>query len=498
MSQRGSGILLHISSLPSPFGIGDLGPGAYRFADFLAQASQRYWEVLPLNPTLPISGHAPYSSVSAFAGNLLLISPELLRQEGLVEKADLQESMLPEGNVVDYGAAAIFKEKILRIACTKFRQSPQREGFAEFCRRERSWLDDYALFTSIRNRYRGKAWSAWPEALRDRQPEIIGESAKTLAAAIEREKFLQYLFFKQWCALKEYCRNLGVLIIGDMPIYINHDSADVWAHPDLFKLDEQKRPAFVAGVPPDFFSKTGQLWGNPVYDWDSLRRSGFKWLLDRFEHNFGLYDLLRVDHFRGYVGYWEIPAGEKTAVKGRWVEAPARELLEKLAKRRHGLPIIAEDLGMIDAKVREIMRDFHIPGMRPLLFAFGENMAHHSSIPHNVAQGNVIYTGTHDLNTARGWFETETTDGDRRRLSSYAGRKVTEKTVSWTLIRLAMASPADTAIIPMQDVLSLGAGARMNKPGTTKGNWQWRLGAKQLTTSLARRLYQLTALYGRD
>ena len=497
MKRRGSGILLHISSLPSPFGIGDLGPEAYRFIDFLADAKQSFCQLLPLNPTEPVYYNSPYHSTSAFAGNPLFISPSLLVKEGLLDKVDYEP--LPDFliNKVEYQNVVDFKNILFQKAYERFKTKPDEE-YERFCVQESPWLNDFALFVALHSRFEGRAWSEWPHDLRDRKLEALHSANQELFDMVNQQKFLQYIFFKQWRALKKYCCQKNIQVIGDIPIYVQHDSVDVWSHPEFFKLDENKRPAVVAGVPPDYFSKTGQRWGNPVYNWDVLRQKGYDWWITRIACNIKLFDFIRIDHFRGFKGYWEIPAEEKTAVNGRWVEAPAMDFFTQLAKKVAYLPIIAEDLGIITPDVSEVMNYFEFPGMKILLFAFGQDLPTHPYIPHNLPHNCVAYTGTHDNNTIRGWFNKEVTGEDKKRLFRYLGRDVTPDELNWEMIRLLMMSPANTIIIPAQDILGLGEEARMNKPATLTGNWEWRLLPDQLTPALAKRVRELTEIYGRS
>jgi 4-alpha-glucanotransferase len=497
MKGRGNGLLLHLTSLPSPFGIGDLGPWAYKFIDFLAEAKQSYWQILPLNPTDLGHGNSPYHSASAFAGNPLLISPELLFQDGLLNQEDLSGQGKFSEARVDYLEATSFKGRLFHRAFEHFKTSEENHDYEEFRAQNAHWLDDYALFMALKGHFRGEVWSEWPEALRERNPDDLESMGRALQDAIEKEAFLQYLFFKQWHMLKDYCNEKDVKIIGDMPIYMVHDSADLWVHPDLCKLDDKRRPLAVAGVPPDYFSETGQLWGNPVYRWDVLKERGYDWWIQRLEHGFTLFDFVRIDHFRGLVSYWEVEANEKNAINGKWVEAPAEDFFRVISDRFPEAPIIAEDLGLITPDVWEVMDHFGFPGMKVLLFAFGEDLPTNPYAPHNYIKNCVVYTGTHDNNTAKGWFEKEAKQEEKTRLAIYLGREIAAKEVHWELVRLAMMSVANTAIIPMQDILGLGEPARMNRPAKKDGNWRWRLLPDQLTPSLTRRLLEMTQIYGR-
>ncbi len=497
LEKRGSGILLHITSLPSTWGIGDMGPWAYRFADFLAESGQRLWQVLPLNPTHSANGNSPYDSVSAFGSNPLLISPDLLLEEGLLLPEDLEPVPdFPRGRV-QYDAAIAFKQKLFSLARGRFRQQGAREGYERFCSDNEDWLDDLALFVALKERFEGRPWQDWPPDLRDRDPESLGAARRDLADRIEGERILQYLFERQWVALKRALNERNVHIFGDLPIYVNLDGVDVWTHPELFKLDEARRPTAVAGVPPDYFSDTGQRWGNPVYRWDVLREKGYAWWIQRLERNLHLFDIVRIDHFRGFEAYWEIPAQEPTAVRGEWVKGPGDDFFQALVGHFHDLPIVAEDLGTITQEVRDLMDRFHLPGMKLLVFAFSDETATNPYVPHNHVKNCLIYTGTHDNNTVRGWFETELTKDDKARLARYLGREVDQERVHEEMVRLAMMSVANTAILPMQDLLGLGGEARMNRPARSDGNWQWQLVPEQLRPELGRELREMTETYGR-
>jgi 4-alpha-glucanotransferase len=497
MEKRGSGILLHISSLSSPYGIGDLGPQAFKFVDFLAETRQSYWQILPLNPTDPAYGSSPYHSISTFAHNPLFISPQALLEQGLLDKADLDCLPRYQEGKVDYQAVAADKKKLLFSAYQRFKKTKDDAGYKSFCSGNSSWLEDYALFTALKQHFSGQEWSCWPDDIRDRRPRALQSLRRKLNDRIEREKFIQYLFFRQWAALKRYANQKGIKIMGDLPIYVVYDSADVWSNPEIFKLDKQKRLYVVAGVPPDYFSKTGQLWGNPLYRWDVLKEMKYEWWVRRVEHSLKFADILRIDHFRGLVAYWEIPAAEKTAIRGKWVKAEAVDFLNTLTARFSPSFFLAEDLGIITDDVREVMQRFGFAGMKVLLFAFGEDNPKHPYLPHNYEKNCVVYTGTHDNNTCRGWFEKEAAAEEKKRLFAYLKREVNVDEISWELIRLTMNSVADTVIFPLQDVLGLGQEARMNIPGTSQGNWQWRLLSGQLTQNLAERLLEITKTHKR-
>lgn len=501
MLRRASGVLMHVTSLPSRFGIGDFGPGARRFARFLARGAQSYWQMLPLTPTSPFIGNSPYSSDSAFAVNPLLISPEAMVEDGWLEAADIGEAELP-GNpaTADFEGAAQYKERLLRQAFARGRDRLEKEaGFLDFCREEAPWLDDYALFRAIKHERGGAGWADWPAELRDREKRAVALVRDRQAGEIAFVRFVQYLAFSQWQALRRLLRGFDIQVIGDMPIYVTEDSADVWANPELFRLGPDRRPLFVAGVPPDYFSETGQRWGNPVFDWPAHERTGFSWWLRRMAHNLALSDIVRLDHFRGFEAYWEIAATERTAVRGRWVKAPGMELFKAMQRRFPALPLIAEDLGVITAEVRELMAAFGFPGMRVLQFAFGAGIAENRDAPHNYARNCVAYTGTHDNNTSLGWARAgEAGEEGRRALFAYLGREVAPEQTPWELLRLVMASTAATVIAPMQDLLCLGEGARMNMPSVARGNWSWRAVDDQLDSGLAERLRAMTELFGRN
>jgi len=498
LERRGSGILLHITSLPSPYGIGDFGPGAYRFADFLAETKQSFWQILPLNPTCTVYGNSPYSSFSAFAGNPLLISPELMVKDGFLSNSDIKAHPPFPKEKVNYRAVIKYKNKIFDIAYEKNKEKLSgNHEFERFCGENSLWLDDYTLFISLKRHFNEVDWGKWQEGLRDRKGNSIKEWGERLTGEITKEKFLQYIFFKQWHSLKNYCESKNIQIIGDMPIYVNYDSSDVWSNPEIFRLDKEKKPVYVAGVPPDYFSSTGQLWGHPVYSWDVLKETRYSWWIKRIEHHLKLFHMFRLDHFRGFVAYWEVSANEKTAINGKWVKAPGKDFFNMLFKYFAHLSLIAEDLGVITPDVREIINQFGFPGMKVLLFAFGNDLPTNPYAPHNHIKNCVVYTGTHDNNTIKEWYKKELNSKGKKRLSEYIGRKVSEKTVHLELIRLAMMSVANMVIIPMQDILGLGEKHRMNLPASSNGNWEWRLLPDQLSTALIKRLSGMTRIYGR-
>jgi 4-alpha-glucanotransferase len=490
---RYAGILLHPTSLPSLYGIGDLGSAAYAWIDTLVNARQTYWQILPLGPTA--YGDSPYQCFSAFAGNPYLVSPQLLVEEGLLDPRDFGPVVFPADHV-EFGPAITFKNHILNLAWEQFqkgRAASLRGDFERFIRDEAAWLDDYALFMALKDSYLGKSWQDWPEPAKMRRPEFMQKAKVELAKAIGLHQFRQFLFFRQWGRVKNYAIQRGIKIIGDIPIFVSGDSADVWSAPHFFALDAQRKPKFVAGVPPDYFSATGQLWGNPHYDWQAMEKSGFSWWIARLRSTFTMVDMVRLDHFRGFEAYWEVPAGSPTAIQGRWVKAPGEALLQKLHATFSGLPIIAEDLGVITPEVDAMRRQFDLPGMRILQFAFGDNWENRF-LPHNFDANTVVYTGTHDNDTTWGWYRTAP-EHERDHLRRYLAKDGGDAT--WDLIRLAWASVARYAIAPLQDVLNLGTEARMNFPGKPQGNWAWRFQQNQLNPSLLDRLAEMTQLYGR-
>lgn len=495
MIPRGSGILMHLTSLPSRFGIGDMGPWAYKFADFLVETRQSFWQILPLNVITP-DHYSPYTSPSAFACNTLLISPELLVKDGLLSELDLGSHEFPS-DFVDYRQVQSYKEELLRKAFSNFRTKPDCD-YERFLDENKSWLEDFALFRALKTRFDNRPWGDWPYEMRDRHPEALAFMAQELRDQTEYEKFGQFIFRKQWSTLRDYCRNKGIKILGDIPIYVDYDSADVWCFPQYFKLNENKKPYVVAGVPPDYFSETGQFWGVPIYRWDVLEQDGFSWWTQRLDHNLSLCDFLRIDHFRGFVGYWEIPAHEQTAINGRWIDGPSKRFFKAILKKFSCLPIVAEDLGIITPDVREVMRDFEIPGMKVLLFSFGDDQPTNPYTIHNLERNCVAYTGTHDTNTSRGWFELEASSDQKKRLWDYLGREVPAEELHWELVRLVMMSVANLVILPMQDLLGLGNESRMNYPSLSSGNWKWRLRSEQLDEQMQKRLAAMTALYGRS
>jgi 4-alpha-glucanotransferase len=496
MFARGSGILLHISSLPSKHGIGDLGPEAYRLADILQRGSQSYWQVLPLNPIHPHSYHSPYFSSSANAGNPLLISLEKLVAQDILKAHDIPEGHFQDCEV-DYHNVTDYKYPILEKASTNHMDNKRGDAFKNFCREQKFWLDDYAFFRAVNNKFNEQVWSNWPEEIKFRKPEVLEKIRHQCEIEIEREKWYQFIFFSQWKELKDYCNERGIRIIGDIPIYVSFESVDLWTHPDLFKLDNDFNPVAVSGVPPDYFSETGQLWNNPVYNWDTMKSEGFKWWVDRMRVMFDRFDIIRIDHFRGLVQYWEVPAGETTAVNGSWQPVPTYDLFDTLTEQIPGFPVIAEDLGIITDDVRDVMNHYHFPGMKVLLFAFGEDNPVHPYLPHMYMNNSFVYTGTHDNNTIRGWLEHEASEEDIRRVCAYIGVEKKTELIITAMIRLAQASVAKCAIIPLQDLLMLGADCRMNQPAVVEGNWKWRMTSSQMEQVPVQWLSEMAFCYGR-
>ncbi|MEA5593598.1 4-alpha-glucanotransferase [Rivularia sp. UHCC 0363] len=495
---RSSGILLHPTSFPSRFGIGDLGNEAYRFIDFLKDSSQHYWQILPLGPTG--FGNSPYMCYSALAGNPLLISPEKLRDRGLLSDDDFAN--LPEFPLdnVDYQQVESTKIPLLKKACSNFKANitqEQQQAFEEFSSSKAYWLDDYSLFMALKHSTNGASWNSWDEDIAKRKPEAIEKAKKELEDEVFYHKFLQFEFHNQWSDLRQYANECGVKIIGDIPIYVAHDSADVWGNPENFCLDKETgEAALMAGVPPDYFSATGQLWGNPVYDWKQLEKQNFKWWVKRFEAMLDYVDIIRIDHFRGFESFWAVPLGEETAENGEWIEAPGDKLFEAIKKQLGTLPVLAEDLGTITPEVEALRDKFEFPGMKVLLFAFGGD-ASNPYLPFNVQENNcVIYTGTHDNNTTVGWYESAT-DDEKRNLSFYLG-SISPDGVHWDMIRLAMASVANVAIFPLQDILGLGANARMNIPSKGEGNWEWRYRHEAMNSELSQRMKYFVEFFGRS
>jgi 4-alpha-glucanotransferase len=502
---RASGILLHPTSLSGDFGIGDLGGEAFSFVDFLARSGQTYWQILPLGPTG--YGDSPYQCFSAFAGNTLLISPEKLIEDELINAHDLANKPDFPVSKVDFFGVSDWKTQLLKKAYEGFLHSQSinlRGKYEAFCQENASWLDQYALYRSIKRAQGQKPWLAWPEPLKLREEVALRAASEELYKEIQAEKFYQFLFFRQWFALRDHAHKRGVRIIGDLPIFVALDSADVWCNRDKFKLEPDGSAKFMAGVPPDYFSKSGQLWGNPIYDWDAIRRDGFTWWIARMRSTLQMVDVVRVDHFRGFVASWEVPGQDKTAENGRWVDVPGRELFTAMHRSLGDLPVIAEDLGDITPDVEELRDSFGFPGMRILQFAFGGD-AKNLDLPHNYGRNCAAYTGSHDNDTTAGWFESHvgtTSTSDAKNISrerdyclKYLNSDGTE--IHWDFIRAVWASVADTAIAPFPDLLGLGTDGRMNLPGSTSGNWRWRMTKGTITEKITSRLRELTETYGR-
>jgi 4-alpha-glucanotransferase len=491
--ERAAGILLHPTSLPGKFGIGDLGPAAYKFVDQLAAAGQRYWQILPLGPTG--YGDSPYASLSAFAGNTLLISPEKLVGDGLAEKAAL-EGVVNSSERVDYGRVTEWKSEVLTNVYRKFAGTSDDDlarEFDIFCNEEKSWLDDYSLFRALRQTQNGQPWYEWPLKFKLRDERTIAIAREQLAALIQEQKFYQFLFFRQWQALKQYANDNGILIIGDIPIFVALDSADVWCRRDQFKLETDGSPKVVAGVPPDYFSKTGQLWGNPIYDWQAMQRDGFAWWAQRFRHALRLTDIVRVDHFRGFVAAWEVPGKDQTAENGQWVNVPGRELFSAVKRKLSELPVIAEDLGVMTSEVETLRDSNGFPGMRILQYAFSGD-AKNRDLPHNYIADTVAYTGTHDNDTTVGWWKSI---GEKERKYCLKYLDANEDEIEWKLIRLLYSTVANIVIVPMQDVLGLDSDSRINTPATSSRNWSWRMTEDAFSDAARNGLKDLAQIFGR-
>jgi 4-alpha-glucanotransferase len=498
---RAAGILLHPTSLPSRGGIGDLGPAAYSFVDSLASARQGLWQVLPLGPLG--YGNSPYSSISAFAANPLLISLERLADHGWIDRAKLSAFLSPsssgissDSGAVEYDHVFAAKMPLLFEAGRHFVATAAgnaRRRFESFCSENAWWLDDFVLFDALRAQQKLASWNEWPAGLAQREPAALEKARKELAADLKIRSALQFAFYEQWQALRRYCSERSIRIVGDVAIFVNYDSADVWTHRELFRLKENLEPEVVSGVPPDFFSKTGQRWGNPLYRWDVMKAEGYEWWVQRLRWATRTCDYIRLDHFRGYDQFWEIPAEDPTAINGRWVDGPRDDLFNRLREALGGLPFFAEDLGYITPEVNALRERLQIPGIAVLQFGFGDEGAH-MYLPHRAA-GKVIYTGTHDNDTTVGWFRAGATDHERRDAEAYLGR--CDDGIHWAFIRGAQTSPAEFALIPLQDVLGLGSEARMNTPSLHGGNWKWRAAPGQFTAELISKLAQLAEVTDR-
>ena len=491
--ERSSGILLHPTSLPSDFGIGDLGAAAYQFVDLLVECQQKLWQICPLGPTG--YGDSPYQCFSAFAGNPLLVNFEMLVAEGLLTEADLAHEPFDD-HAVDYGRVIQAKTAVLKLAHQHFVNSgsaEQRQAYEAFCQQQAAWLDDYALFIALKDQHGGAVWNTWETALVKRDPATLATWREKLAAQIAYQKFIQFLFFKQWFAVKAYANRKGLKIIGDVPIFVAFDSVDAWAQPDLFFFDESGHPTYVAGVPPDYFSATGQLWGNPLYRWDVMQAQGYQWWISRFAKTLEIVDIIRVDHFRGFAKYWRVPANETTAINGSWEPGPGVELFRTIEGALGELPIIAEDLGVITEDVVELRQACNFPGMKILQFAFDSGEAN-DYLPHTYDKNCVVYTGTHDNDTTRGWYEKASAQ-DQEAVNSYL--QSDGQDICWDFIHAAWASVADIAVIPLQDLLGLDSTARMNTPSTLGVNWKWRFTWDMIPAAALTRLKSFTQMYGR-
>jgi 4-alpha-glucanotransferase len=491
---RLTGILLHPTSLPSRGGIGDFGPAAYEFLDFLADARQGLWQVLPLGP--PANGNSPYSSTSAFAGNPLLVSLERLAERGWIDPARV-EGLSDSPGPIDYDQVHERKLPLLMESARKFLDSATgvpKARFEQFCAENEWWLEDFVLYDTLRDRYRKQCWNAWPPELARREAEALRSIRAELASEMAVRRVIQFFFLEQWHALRLYCAQKSIRVVGDIAIFVDYDSVDVWANRELFRLKDDMEPEAVSGVPPDAFSATGQRWGNPLYDWKAMRTEGYKWWVERLRWATQTCDFIRLDHFRGFSQFWEIPASEPTAMNGRWVDGPKDELFNKLREELGGLPFFAEDLGYITADVHELRERHQIPGMAVLQFGFGDVGAH-AYLPHRLTSDRVIYTGTHDNDTTLGWWNSFATEYERRAADAYVG--LSEDGINWAFIRAAQASVASFAVVPLQDVLGLGSEARLNTPSVKMGNYLWRCPPGSLTRNLAERLANLAEVTDR-
>lgn len=498
---------MHPSSFPSRHGIGDLGEEAYQFIDFLEESKQHIWQILPLGPTG--FGDSPYQCLSAFAGNALFISLDDVVEDGFLSPEDIAPLSCSDEERIEYGKVIEYKTGLLSKAFRKFKQSTDtalQTAFLAFTQKNSWWLDDYALFRVLKDKHHGQSWDKWESRYSKRDPAALKKAESEFQEEIEQHKFFQHLFFKQWLKLKQYANEKKIAIVGDLPIFVAYDSVDVWRYPEFFKLDEDGIPIVVSGVPPDYFSATGQLWGNPLYNWDKMREDNFGWWMRRMEMSLEMVDVIRIDHFRGFAASWEIPYGETTAQKGKWVTTPGAEFFTAMQKHfGDSLPIIVEDLGVITPDVEELRDSFEFPGMRILQMAFGTDSCN-IDLPHNYIQHSVVYTGTHDNDTAIGWFESKAGEGSSRtqeQIDFERGRclkylKSDGKNINWDFIHSAFASVSCIAIIPMQDVLGLGSVSRMNLPASQEGNWAWRMKPNAVTDEIVQKLKDLTTLYGRD
>jgi malto-oligosyltrehalose synthase/4-alpha-glucanotransferase len=500
-ANRSAGVLMHITSLPSSFGIGDMGPEAFKFVNSLSRSNQKFWQLLPLNPITSGQSYSPYSSISSMAGNTLLISPELLEKDGLLTAEELQQYVVKKSDQVNYAEVEESKAKIFDLAYQRFKTKKAHylvQEYLLFLKAEAEWLDDFVLFTVLKDQHEQRPWNEWPEEFRHRHPSALTSLKHTYKDALTKAKWLQFVFFKQWKRLRAYAHQNQVQLFGDLPFYISYDSVDVWSNPGLFKLDEEGNKISAAGVPPDYFNEEGQLWGMPIYRWDVMAEDNYSWWKKRLRKNMESYDLLRLDHFRAFSSYWEVPANEATAIKGEWIPGPASAFFSAMQEEFNRLPFVAEDLGDITDEVYELRDEFNMPGMKVLQFAFGDDMPVSIHIPHQYSTDNcIVYTGTHDNNTTRGWYKNESTKLNRKNIMHYLGTDINKNNVSFQLIRLAYASTAKLAIIPIQDILGLGKSARMNTPSSTTNNWGWRMHSGDLTRNHEEQLRLLTRIFGR-
>lgn len=492
MDKRASGILLHITSLPGAQGIGTMGEEAFKFVDYLAEARQKIWQILPLGSTG--FGDSPYQCFSAFAGNELLIDIGKLQEDGLIEQSELKKIPKFDKKKVQFQEVRSWKLPLLRKAFLKFAEGNSlTNGYSGFIKEHNWWLHDYALFIASKQLFRGEVWNEWEDALKYREQKALKKYSLELKDEIVFQKFLQFLFFRQWFALKNYANSKGIKIFGDIPLYVSSDSADVWANPNLFLLDEKLKPTHVGGVPPDYFSEDGQLWGNPVFNWDEMRKTGYNWWIARLHFNLKMFDFARIDHFRGLSSFWLVEATQETAINGRWIPAYGTEMLGKLKEQWGNLPLVAEDLGEIDQDVEKLRDDFQLPGMKVLQFAFSSDQTN-AHLPHNYTANFIAYTGTHDNNTTKGWYKSRGKVEKEGIAKYFSGKR---RKIVIEMIESIWSSVAVIAIIPFQDLLQLGAGSRMNIPGTASGNWRWRFTWKQLGKKHSGFLKQLTQKYNR-
>ena len=493
--QRASGILLHPTSLPGRYGIGTLGREAFHFIDFLVKSKQQLWQILPLGPT----GYAdsPYQCFSSDAGNPLLINLDLLVEENYLEESDLNGHDFHQSEKVDYGKLIDWKIPLLKKAAARFfkeASSQQRTAYHAFLKSNASWLPDYAMFMSLKEHFNQEPWYKWEQSVKIKNDFHLTHYFGQLNEQIEYQKFVQYQFFRQWSSVKDYANQRNIRIIGDIPLYVSLDSVDAWAHTDIFMFDNEKNPTAVGGVPPDYFSATGQLWGNPLYDWEVLKKQDYRWWIDRIKSNLVLYDIIRIDHFRGFAAYWSVPYGETTAINGKWVTGPGKDLFKAIRRELGNIPVIAEDLGVITEDVEDLRDSFDLPGMKILQFAF-DSAEPNDYLPHNFTRNSVVYTGTHDNDTIVGWLNNAKEE-DKQYLKEYLNSN--GGNICWDLIRASLASASYMSITPMQDLLCLGNEARMNLPGTTINNWMWRAKEEDFSSNLAEKLAHLTKLYGRS